>query len=146
MSPRIHIKDLLLLALLFVVLPLVLHATGIGCPIKFLTGISCPGCGMTRAWLSALALDFGHAIAYHPLYWSVPVLVLLALVGSSVWHKIRRVVFFLTLVAFLGVWLIRLALPDLSNVLFLSASLPEPVVSVGLPPWLEWLATVAYQG
>ncbi|MDE7047571.1 MAG: DUF2752 domain-containing protein, partial [Lachnospiraceae bacterium] len=23
---------------------------GIGCPIKFITGISCMGCGMTRAW------------------------------------------------------------------------------------------------
>ena len=28
--------------------------SGIGCPIKFVTGVSCAGCGMTRAWISVL--------------------------------------------------------------------------------------------
>lgn len=32
--------------------------SGITCPIKQWTGISCPGCGMTRAWLSVLHGDF----------------------------------------------------------------------------------------
>lgn len=42
---------------------------GITCPILFLTGISCAGCGMTRAWLSLLRLDVAAAVAYHPLFW-----------------------------------------------------------------------------
>ena len=28
-----------------------------GCPIRLVTGVSCAGCGMTRAWLSVLRLD-----------------------------------------------------------------------------------------
>ena len=142
MGAHSRIKDLLLLALLFVALPLVLHATGIGCPIKFLTGVSCPGCGMTRAWLSALSLDFVHAFAYHPLYWSVPALMVLALVGSSIWHKVRRAVFVTALIAFLGVWVIRLALPDLTNVLFFGTYLHEPVVSIEMPEWLGLLLSL----
>ena len=31
-----------------------LQLAGITCPIKYITGISCPGCGMTRAWLSLI--------------------------------------------------------------------------------------------
>ena len=41
---------------------------GITCPILFMTGISCAGCGMTRAWLSLFRLDFGAAFYYHPLF------------------------------------------------------------------------------
>ena len=34
--------------------------TGVGCPIRYVTGIPCPGCGMTRA---AYLLMHGHPIA-----------------------------------------------------------------------------------
>ena len=34
----------------------------------------CPTCGMTRAWLAALHLDFSAALQYHPMFWSVPIL------------------------------------------------------------------------
>ncbi len=49
---------------------------GITCPIKFLTGISCAGCGMTRAWLHLIRLDITGAFAYHPLFWTVPIILL----------------------------------------------------------------------
>ena len=57
---------LALLVLWLIVLP--------GCPFRAVTGIPCPGCGMTRAWLSALAFDFSAAFSQHPMFWSVPVL------------------------------------------------------------------------
>ena len=41
------------------------------CPIKWLTGISCPGCGMTRSFFSLLSLNIGRAIYYHPLFGAV---------------------------------------------------------------------------
>lgn len=66
------------LAALVAIVALVLGATGIGCPIKFMTGISCPGCGMTRAWLEALQLHLSVALAYHPLFWAVPLAVVAA--------------------------------------------------------------------
>ena len=50
----------------------VLQLVGITCPIKFITGISCPGCGMTRAWISLLwHHDLHRALHYHPLFWIV---------------------------------------------------------------------------
>lgn len=49
----------------------------IPCPIKLLTGVSCPGCGMTRAYASLLRLDFSAAFAYHPLWPLIPILLVL---------------------------------------------------------------------
>ena len=39
---------------------------GLPCPIQYLTGISCPGCGMTRALWSLVTLDPDSAWHYHP--------------------------------------------------------------------------------
>lgn len=46
----------------------VMELAGITCPIRYLTGISCAGCGMSRAWISLLRLDAASAFAYHPLF------------------------------------------------------------------------------
>ncbi len=67
------LKDVSLAVLAVVLLYLVFHFTGIGCPIRFLTGVSCPGCGMTRALISAGTLHFHDASEYHPLWFLVPV-------------------------------------------------------------------------
>ena len=45
-----------------------LQISGIHCPIRYLSGISCPGCGMSRACLSALRLDFASAFYYNPAW------------------------------------------------------------------------------
>ena len=37
------------------------------CPIKKLFGISCLGCGLTRAFMSILAFDFKSAVEYNVL-------------------------------------------------------------------------------
>ena len=47
-----------------------------GCPIYRLTGIPCPGCGMTRALLRLLSLDFAGAWYYHPLVFVIPLAIL----------------------------------------------------------------------
>ncbi len=38
------------------------------CPTYAIFGICCPFCGMTRAHLAALRLDFAAAFAYHPVF------------------------------------------------------------------------------
>lgn len=43
------------------------------CVIRSVTGWICPGCGMSRAWLAALRLDWRGAFFYHPMFWSVPI-------------------------------------------------------------------------
>lgn len=40
------------------------------CPIRHLTGILCPGCGMTRAFLALAELDIPRAFALNPF--SIP--------------------------------------------------------------------------
>lgn len=49
---------------------------GIPCPILYVTGHPCLGCGMTRALAAAACLRFGEALGYHMMFWSVPVLYL----------------------------------------------------------------------
>lgn len=38
----------------------------VGCPFNRLTGLKCPGCGITRMILSLLRLDFKTAFFYNP--------------------------------------------------------------------------------
>jgi hypothetical protein len=40
---------------------------------KWMTGLPCPGCGMTRACLHVLSGNFEEAFYYHPLFWLVPI-------------------------------------------------------------------------
>ncbi|MBE6653095.1 MAG: DUF2752 domain-containing protein [Ruminococcaceae bacterium] len=46
---------------------------GLPCPVQHLFGISCPGCGMTRALWSLVTLDFAGAWYYHPASFALPV-------------------------------------------------------------------------
>lgn len=54
---------------ILVVFYAVMMRLGITCPIRFLTGVSCAGCGMTRAWMAVARLDLASAFSYHPLFW-----------------------------------------------------------------------------
>lgn len=40
---------------------------GIPCPLKFATGLECPGCGVTRMCTSIIMLDFKAAWSYNPV-------------------------------------------------------------------------------
>lgn len=60
----------------------VLFALGITCPIKFVTGVSCPGCGMTRSCLSLLGGNPARAFYYHPLVWLLPIILALYLLRA----------------------------------------------------------------
>lgn len=60
---------------------------GITCPILFMTGISCAGCGMTRAWLSLFRLDFCAAFYYHPLFWLPALMIVLFLFEKRIFKQ-----------------------------------------------------------
>ena len=48
------------------------------CPLRTVFGLSCPGCGMSRAWWELLSGNLQGALRYHPLFWlPVPALLLL---------------------------------------------------------------------
>ena len=86
---------------------IVLHVTGIGCPIRLVTGTPCPGCGMTRAWIAALHLDFAQAMRMHPLFWLFPPALFLATFGDLLPRRAQTLPATAMLLAFVTVWLIR---------------------------------------
>ena len=100
-------EGIVLLTAIGIVL-LFLSVTHIGCPIKWVTGISCPGCGMTRALWSAVRFRFGEAFRFHPLFWMVPLLFPLYLFRERIPGKVRSGVLWVIILAFLLTYLIRL--------------------------------------
>ncbi len=90
---------------------LLIESLGVTCPIRFLTGISCAGCGMSRAWLSLLRLDFAGALRFHPQFWlPIPAAALL-LLRPRLPKRVFTVGLALCGALFLLVYLIRLGLP-----------------------------------
>ena len=59
-----------ILAALAAILAVLSWLFGSACPTYAIFGICCPFCGMTRAHLAALRLDFATAISYHPVFFT----------------------------------------------------------------------------
>lgn len=80
-------KSKLLLTAAYLAALTVLYFLGFSCLFQRFFGISCPGCGMTRAMLAALRLQFRAAFAYHPMFWSMPILYLYFLSDKGIFRK-----------------------------------------------------------
>lgn len=80
---------------------------GISCPIKFITGISCAGCGMTRAWLYVFRLDLNAAFHFHPLFWTIPVMAVLYFLKKR-FPRFFRAAAGVIAVLFIAVYFIRM--------------------------------------
>ena len=80
----------------------------ITCPILYLTGISCAGCGMSRAWIRLLHLDFAGAFYYHPLFWIPAVAVILVPFWKKIPKKVKNALITVACVLFIGVYIGRL--------------------------------------
>lgn len=86
----------------------VLFRLGITCPVKFITGISCAGCGMTRAWIALLHLDIKGAFYYHPLFFLPPFAVILFLLKSKINKKLYTFLIFTIICLFAIIYVFRL--------------------------------------
>ena len=53
-----------------------MYRLGVRCLFLSVLGVPCPGCGMTRALLAVLRLDFAAALAYHPMVFALPLMYL----------------------------------------------------------------------
>lgn len=82
--------------------------THIGCPIRFLTGISCAGCGMSRAIMAVVHLDFHQAFYYHPLYVLLPVIGIVVCFWERISPRVQRGLVYLTGILFIAVYIFRL--------------------------------------
>lgn len=104
------------LVLIIFVLYVILNVIGAGCPIKFLSGLSCPGCGMTRAIKSLLILDFTKAFYYHPLFPITPFMLYLFLFEDRIKPKYVKVGWAGIVILFLITYIIRLFISNHSVV------------------------------
>lgn len=125
---------------------LALYLLDIGCVFRLMTGIPCPGCGMTRAWLAALRFDFAAALAYHPLFWMVPIAFVLAFVrDGATSNKLKRgidIVIAILCVLVIAVWIVRLVNPADAGLLFgghAPAGVPDDIIHLEQPRWLAFL-------
>lgn len=91
---------------------LILNIFNIGCPIKFITGIPCAGCGMTRAFYSLFKLNIHDAFIYHPLFWMVPIFIIIYLFKNKIPNKTFKIIVGIYIVAFITCYLIRLFNPN----------------------------------
>lgn len=81
------------------------------CLLKELVGIPCPGCGMTRAYLSLLRLDFKKAFYFHPLFWTIPFIVIMIVFQEiSFWNRLykNKWIWIILIILFITVYIIRM--------------------------------------
>lgn len=82
------------------------------CPIKYLSGISCPGCGMTRALFACLRFRFADALRYHPLIVLLPAAAAVCCLELTGIHhfakRTRNIMLWSVSALFVAVYIIRL--------------------------------------
>ena len=106
--------DALLAILAVVALYLLLDFVGIGCPIRYVTGIPCAGCGMTRAWFSFLKGDIAGAFHYHPLFYFPVVFIVIWILrkNEKISSFVYRAILVMGVLIFIAAYMIRLFIPD----------------------------------
>ena len=56
----------------------------VGCPVYGLFGVTCPCCGVTRAWLAFFRGELSLAFQYHALFPVIPVVALLYILRDKI--------------------------------------------------------------
>lgn len=90
----------------------------IGCPILWITGISCAGCGMTRAWISLLHLDFKAAFHYHPLFWLPAIMLVVYFLKNKLPKRVLSILSAGAIFLFLLIYILRMSDTSDSIVIF----------------------------
>lgn len=99
------------------------------CLFYDITGVPCPSCGMTRAYVSLFHLDIKSAFFYHPLFFTMPFCILPQFLKYCFNIKIKKstqtAYYSLLLFIFIVVWIIRLYLyfPNIEPMTFNTNSL-----------------------
>ena len=105
-----NLKYKLFITLIVFIFAFILYISPLSCPFLSLTGIPCLGCGMTRALISVLRLDFKSAFSYHFMFWSIPILYLAFLRDGKLFeNRLLNILFYIfILIGFLINWIVRI--------------------------------------
>lgn len=107
----------------------------IPCPIRKITGISCPGCGMSRAMLSFVTMDFSMAAYYHPLvFFVIPIVICFVVFYERNMCKARKILIIVSVVGLLVVYLYRM-------IIIQSSVLQFNPKSGSIIRFLEWIVS-----
>ncbi|MDY3619345.1 DUF2752 domain-containing protein [Agathobaculum sp.] len=88
---------------------------GWGCPVQRVTGVGCPGCGLSRAAAALVRGDFAGAFRLHPMVYVLPPTVLFVLFGKKplLGSKAReRALLWGVIALWIVIWVARLLLRD----------------------------------
>ncbi len=106
------VRLLTLLTLFSVYCVLMTLFVGTACPFSLLTGLPCPACGMTRANILALRLEFAEAFAMHPLFFASYIVFAAVIVFTAKpeWQNKLAVEIscWVLIAAFIGVYIYRM--------------------------------------
>lgn len=80
----------------------------LGCLIRLFTGFSCPGCGISRAWISILQGNFVDAFYYHPLFLTAPFVAAAILFEEKFPRKALNIFWCVIAVLFVGCYILRI--------------------------------------
>lgn len=107
--PESYIRECIILVAVLGFYCMLAYFLNLPCPIYWVTGVSCPGCGMTRALFSVLRFDFAGAFYYHPLiFLCIPAIPVLVIVHIKKYHFARKVITFVVVSAFFAVYILRI--------------------------------------
>ncbi len=102
-----QLKEKLLFTALYAGIVLLMQYFNISCIFVWLFDITCPGCGMVRAWKSVLRLDFSAAFSYHAMFWTAPILYAYFIYGKGFFKNVwaDRIILIGIAVGFVVTWL-----------------------------------------
>jgi len=93
---------------LIIIAVLIVFYTFVGCPFRVFLGITCPGCGMSRAAEALLKFDFSLAFQMHPLIFFMPFALIVWLIRKKIPPKIFDGMLVAAAVVMFAVYFIRL--------------------------------------
>jgi hypothetical protein len=95
------------------VILVILYGTfGLGCPQQAFLGISCPGCGMTRAYLALFHGNIRGAFFYHTGFPLVPLAAFFLLFRKKLPGSIFKIGITAVLILFISIYLFRISIHD----------------------------------
>ena len=85
---------------------------GSACPAYLIFGIPCPGCGMTRAWISLFSGDIAKAFYFHPAFFAAAIIavcvILCEIKPKLKKSKVITGIYLVLCVAFLAAYVYRM--------------------------------------